>query len=109
LGSENALLPKGPFRPTFSVASLWSLEEHGEAAGIEEQMAVQDQENFRNAQAKLEPKEDLGPYMGKWVALRNGKVVASDLSAKGLRSQPEVRPTDAIIPVPRSRAGYFIA
>lgn len=72
-------------------------------------MAVQDQESFRKAQAKLEPKEDLAPYMGKWVALRNGKVVASDLSAKGLRSQPEVRPTDAIIPVPRSRAGYFIA
>ena len=85
------------------------MEEHGEAAGIEEQMAVQDQESFRKAQAKLEPKEDLAPYMGKWVALRNGKVVASDLSAKGLRSQPEVRPTDAIIPVPRSRAGYFIA
>jgi hypothetical protein len=72
-------------------------------------MAAQDQESFRRAQAKLDPKEDLAPYMGKWVALRNGKVVASDLSAKGLRSQPEVRATDAIIPVPRSRAGYFVA
>ena len=47
--------------------------------------------------------------MGKWVALRNGKVVASDLSAKSLRDQPKVGPTDAIIPVPRSRAGYLIA
>jgi len=49
------------------------------------------------------------PYMGKWVALRGGKVIASDLSAKALRDHEEVRPTDAIVPVPRSRAGYFIA
>lgn len=75
----------------------------------EELMAVQDQDSFRQAQAELEPKEDLTPYMGKWVALRSGRVVASDLSAKGLRDNPEVRPTDALIPVPRSRAGYFIA
>jgi hypothetical protein len=75
----------------------------------EELMAVQGQDSFRQAQAELEPKEDLTPYMGKWVALRNGKVIASDLSAKGLRDNPEVRPTDALIPVPRSRAGYFIA
>ena len=72
-------------------------------------MAVQDQESFREAQAKLDAKEDLAPYMGKWVALRGGKVIASDLSAKGLRDKPEVRPTDAIIPAPRSRAGFFIA
>lgn len=75
----------------------------------EELMAAQDQDSFRQAQAELEPKEDLAPYMGKWVALRNGKVVASDFSAKGLRSKSEVSPTDVIIPVPRSRAGYFIA
>lgn len=72
-------------------------------------MAVQDQNDFRRAQAQLEPQEDLSPYMGKWVALRNGKVIANDLSAKGLRSKAEVRPTDVIMPVPRSRAGYFIA
>lgn len=72
-------------------------------------MAVQDQESFREAQAKLDAKEDLAPYMGKWVALRSGKVVASDLGAKALRDREEVRPTDAIIPVPHTRAGYFIA
>jgi hypothetical protein len=78
-------------------------------AGNEELMAVQEQDSFRRAQAELEPKEDLSPFMGKWVALRNGKVIASDLSAKGLRSKAEIRPTDVIMPVPRSRAGYFIA
>lgn len=72
-------------------------------------MAVQDQNDVRRAQAALEPKEDLSPYMGRWVALRSGKVVASDLSAKGLRSQANVWPTDVIIPVSRSRGGYFIA
>lgn len=72
-------------------------------------MAVQDQKSFREAQAKLDAKEDLAPYMGKWVALRNGKVVASDLSTKALRDHDEVRPTDAVVPVPRTRAGYFIA
>jgi hypothetical protein len=85
------------------------LEEHGGVAGNEELMAVQDQDSFRRAQAELEPKEDLAPYMGKWVALRNGKVIASDLSAKGLRGKSEVRPTDVIVPVPRSRPGFFIA
>ena len=72
-------------------------------------MAAQDQKSFREAQAKLDAKEDLAPYMGKWIALRGGKVIASDLSAKALRDHEEVRPTDAIVPVPRSRAGYFIA
>jgi hypothetical protein len=71
-------------------------------------MPVQDQESFRKAQSKLGAKEDLAPYMGKWVALRNGKVVASDLSAKALRSQSEVRPTDAIIPVPRLMLNFTI-
>jgi hypothetical protein len=75
----------------------------------EDQVAVQDQDSFRQAQAELEAKEDLTPYMGKWVALRGGKVISSDLSARGLRDKPEVRPTDAIVPVPRSRAGFFIA
>ena len=72
-------------------------------------MAVRNQKAFHDAQAKLDAKEDLAPYMGKWVALRSGKVIASDLSAKALRDHEEVSPTDAIIPVPRSRAGYFIA
>jgi hypothetical protein len=72
-------------------------------------MAVQDRNDLSQSQAELGPKEDLTPYMGKWVALRNGKVIASDLSADRLRSQAEVRPTDVIVPVSRSRGGYFVA
>ena len=72
-------------------------------------MAVQDQDSFRRAQAQHGPKEDLSPYMGRWVALRDGKVVASDLSMSALRSQAAVTHSDVIMPVPRTRAGYFIA
>jgi hypothetical protein len=72
-------------------------------------MAIPSQGDLRRGQAALEPKEDLSPYLGKWVALRSGNVVASDLSADRLRSRAEVRPTDVIVPVSRSRGGYFIA
>jgi hypothetical protein len=72
-------------------------------------MAVQDQDSFRDAQAKHWPKEDLAPYMGRWVAVRNGKVIASDLSLSALQSQAEVKPSDVFMPVPRTRAGFFIA
>ena len=72
-------------------------------------MAVQDQDSFRKAQAKHWPKEDLAPYMGRWVAVRDGKVIASDLSLSALQSQAAVEPSDVFMPVPRTRAGFFIA
>jgi len=72
-------------------------------------MAVQDQDSFCKAQAAHWPEEDLSPYMGRWIAVRDGKVIASDLSLSALRSQPEVKPSDVFMPVPRTRAGYFIA
>jgi hypothetical protein len=72
-------------------------------------MEAPNRHDLHRGQAELEPKEDLSPYLGKWVALRNGKVIASDLSADRLRNQAEVRPTDVIVPVSRSRGGYFIA
>ncbi|HWM64723.1 MAG TPA: hypothetical protein VNP96_12135 [Solirubrobacterales bacterium] len=72
-------------------------------------MTVKDRNNLRRGQAELEAKEDLTPYLGKWVALRNGKVVMSDLSVERLRSHSEVRDTDVIVPVSRSHGGYFVA
>jgi len=72
-------------------------------------MAVQDQESFREAQAKLDAKEDLAPYMGRWVAVRDGKVIASDLSLSALQSQEQVESSDVFIPIPRTRAGFLIA
>lgn len=72
-------------------------------------MAVKERNDLRRGQAELEPKEDLTPYVGKWVALRAGKVVASDLSAEKLRSHREVKDSDVIVPVSRSHGGYFVA
>jgi hypothetical protein len=71
-------------------------------------MSIPDQDSFRQAQAKHWPREDLSAYMGRWVAIRDGKVVASDLSLSALRRQPEVEPTDNLMPVPRSRPGFLI-
>ena len=72
-------------------------------------MAVKERNDLRRGQAELEPKEDLTPYLGKWVALRAGKVIASDLSAEKLRSHRKVKATDVIVPVSRSHGGYFVA
>ena len=72
-------------------------------------MAVKERNDLRRGQAELEPKEDLTPYLGKWVALRAGKVIASDLSAEKLRSHSEVKDADVIVPVSRSHGGYFVA
>jgi hypothetical protein len=71
-------------------------------------MPAPDQDSFREAQAKHWPNEDLSPYMGRWVAVRDGKIVASDLSMSALRRQPEVEPSDHLMPVPRSRPDYLI-
>jgi hypothetical protein len=71
-------------------------------------MSIPDQDSFREAQAKHQPEDDLAPYMGRWVAVRDGKVVASDLSLRALCRQPEVEPSDHLMPVPRSRPGFLI-
>ena len=69
-------------------------------------MAVQE---FNEAQEQLEPKEDLAPYAGQWVALRKGKVVASDLDPVRLREKKEVKDDDVILPVAHREGGYFVA
>jgi len=44
------------------------------------------------------PPDDLEHYSGKWVALRDGRVVAHDPDPEQLRANPEVRDTDDIFP-----------
>lgn len=72
-------------------------------------MAVRERDHLIEAQEALEPKEDLTPYVGRWVALRAGHVIASDLNAEALRAQAKVKKGDVIVPVSRSRGGYFVA
>jgi hypothetical protein len=59
-------------------------------------------------QQELTPKEDLTPYVGQWVALRDGYVVASDVDPLALRTHPDVREDDAILKVAPPRGGYFL-
>ncbi len=48
---------------------------------------------------------DLEPYRGRWVAVRNKVVIASELDAAALRAHPEVTPTDFITLVPEIGSG----
>jgi hypothetical protein len=72
---------------------------------IGEAMTVKE---IRRQQAKNLPQEDLSPHAGKWVALRDGRVVAVDIDPVALRDQPGVRSTDVLTPVPTHSAGTFI-
>jgi hypothetical protein len=60
---------------------------------------------FEQAQQNALPKDDLTPYAGQWVALRDGHVIASDLDAVALRDNPVVTSEDALQPVPPSGEG----
>ena len=59
-------------------------------------------------QDKVLTHDDLSPYRGQWVALRDGHVVASDVDAVALRNQEEVREDDVITLVPNQTEGIFL-
>ncbi len=59
-------------------------------------------------QQELEPKDDLTPYGGQWVALRDGHVVGHDVDPTRLRAQEGINEDDAIVPVAPSGSGVFI-
>lgn len=59
-------------------------------------------------QASLAPKEDLRPYAGKWVALRDGYVVASADDSVSLRDDDAVRESDQLLPVPAADSGMYV-
>lgn len=59
-------------------------------------------------QRELAPKDDLAPYSGQWVALRKGRVVASNLDPVRLREDPDVQPEDVILPVADAEGNYFL-
>ena len=59
-------------------------------------------------QAHLAPQEDTRPYAGKWIAVRDGRIVASAEDSVSLRDLPEVRADDQLIPVPSSETGIYV-
>lgn len=67
------------------------------------------QESFERAQRAAMPAVDLTDYEGAWVAVRDGRVVASSLDAVALRRNPAVDPDDMLIPVPLDGRSILIA
>ncbi len=57
-------------------------------------------DEIQREQAEAMAHEDLAPYAGQWVAIRDGKVVAADLDAVALRQRPEVKDGDLLLHVP---------
>ena len=51
-------------------------------------------------QRALAPKDDLAPYAGKWVVLRNGRVVASEQDMRTLISNGLFGDRDSVLRVP---------
>jgi hypothetical protein len=46
--------------------------------------------------------ENLASYEGGWVAIRDGKVIASALNSTELRDNPAVASTDTLMPAPHA-------
>lgn len=65
-------------------------------------------EELEREQQRLLPKEDLAPFAGQWVALRDGRVIAHDLDPVVLRDHQAVLETDMLMPVPAGGRGIFI-
>lgn len=59
-------------------------------------------------QARIIAQEDLTPYRGRWVALRCGRVIASDVDGESLRDNPDVREDDVLTPVPAHDDGAYL-
>jgi hypothetical protein len=59
-------------------------------------------------QRELALKESLDQYAGRWVALRNGRVVASASDPSELWTNEAVQEGDAIIRVATKSGGYFL-
>ncbi len=68
-------------------------------------MTVQD---IGRIQQELTPKDDLSAYQDRWVALRDGHVIASADDPAGLRANPDVELTDGIVYVGEPTEGYFL-
>jgi len=52
--------------------------------------------------------ENLDPYDGRWVAMREGKLVAHAADEEGLRGHPAVEPADLVFPVGHPVAGFYL-
>jgi Family of unknown function (DUF5678) len=52
--------------------------------------------------------DDLEAYDGKWVALREGRVVAHAEDEETVRSHSHVQATDLVFPVGEPPSGFYL-
>lgn len=110
--------PAVPLRRLAEAASGWILRaDHPDqegcisGAGVEglapailEHAPMATTQEIQQHQNAARPKEDIAKFEGRWVALRNGHVVASGRSLNELRGTRGVRPEDTLRLVPRRDA-----
>jgi len=65
-------------------------------------------DELEREQSRPLSQDDLTPYRGRWVALRDGHVVASDFDSVALRDNPDVREDDMLVPVPVQDQGTYL-
>ena len=51
---------------------------------------------------------DLSPYEGQWVAVRDGKVIASAADEQALHADPSVRESDDVYPIGDPPSGFYL-
>ncbi len=54
------------------------------------------------------PEDDLSNFDGKWVAVREGKVVAAAEDEEALRAHPGVREGDDVYPIGDPPSGFYM-
>jgi len=52
--------------------------------------------------------DDLAEYDGKWVAMRDGRVVAHAEDEEKLREHPDVVDSDLLFPVGEPPSGFYL-
>ncbi|MCW2964408.1 MAG: hypothetical protein JWO17_1660 [Actinomycetia bacterium] len=52
--------------------------------------------------------DDLGQYEGKWVAMRDGRVVAHADDEETLRARPDVADSDLLFPIGEPPSGFYL-
>lgn len=65
-------------------------------------------DQLERAQQDLLVTDDLAPYAGQWVAIRDHRVIASAIDAPSLRADPAVGADDLLMPVPADGEGILI-
>jgi hypothetical protein len=62
----------------------------------------------KTIQAEPLATDDLSPYRGSWVAIRNGRVIASALDPVELRDRDDAREDDELMLVPSQFASTLV-